>query len=118
MAIHVRIFCFRQSLNFNYLFVSNYHFYLYGISSYIYCICSWQQDGQSLEDESAIPLPQRTSLRSFSKTLTPSDTSTHGGFSVPKRYADECLPPLVRIVFMIFCINSTIKLCLAKIFKK
>ncbi|KAI3864047.1 hypothetical protein MKW98_031639 [Papaver atlanticum] len=32
--------------------------------------------------------------RSFSKILTASDTSTHGGFSVLKRHADECLPPL------------------------
>nr|QGJ03860.1 ARF2.2 [Eucommia ulmoides] len=32
--------------------------------------------------------------RSFSKKLTPSDISTHGGFSVPKRYADDCFPPL------------------------
>ncbi|XP_008813740.2 auxin response factor 7-like isoform X2 [Phoenix dactylifera] len=33
-------------------------------------------------------------VRSFCKILTASDTSTHGGFSVPKRHADECLPPL------------------------
>lgn len=31
---------------------------------------------------------------SFCKILTNSDTSTHGGFSVLKRHADECLPPL------------------------
>ncbi|XP_047951730.1 auxin response factor 2B-like [Salvia hispanica] len=31
---------------------------------------------------------------SFCKTLTASDTSTHGGFSVLRRHADECLPPL------------------------
>ncbi|KAI3835338.1 hypothetical protein MKW98_020454, partial [Papaver atlanticum] len=30
---------------------------------------------------------------SFSKIPTASDTSTHGGFSVLKRHADECLPP-------------------------
>ncbi|XP_048336269.2 auxin response factor 23 isoform X1 [Ziziphus jujuba] len=56
-----------------------------------------EQDEQSLEDETARQLPQRTGLRSFSKKLTPSDTSTHGGFSVPKRYADEYLPPLVLL---------------------
>ncbi|KAJ4846220.1 hypothetical protein Tsubulata_025572 [Turnera subulata] len=40
-------------------------------------------------------LPRKTtSVRSFSKKLTASDTSTHGGFSVPKRHADDCLPPL------------------------
>ena len=31
----------------------------------------------------------------FCKTLTASDTSTHGGFSVPRRAAEDCLPPLV-----------------------
>ncbi|KAJ3678233.1 hypothetical protein LUZ60_002036 [Juncus effusus] len=36
----------------------------------------------------------RAHVRSFCKTLTASDTSTHGGFSVLRRHADECLPPL------------------------
>lgn len=35
-------------------------------------------------------------IHSFCKTLTASDTSTHGGFSVLRRHADDCLPPLVR----------------------
>ncbi|CAI9293141.1 unnamed protein product [Lactuca saligna] len=30
----------------------------------------------------------------FCKTLTPSDTSTHGGFSVPRRSAEKIFPPL------------------------
>ncbi|XP_062207969.1 auxin response factor 4-like isoform X2 [Phragmites australis] len=38
--------------------------------------------------------PPRPAVRSFCKTLTASDTSTHGGFSVLRRHADECLPPL------------------------
>ncbi|MCH1922610.1 B3 domain-containing protein, partial [Shewanella sp. A3A] len=29
----------------------------------------------------------------FCKTLTASDTSTHGGFSVPRRAAEDCFPP-------------------------
>ncbi|XP_027339705.1 auxin response factor 1-like isoform X2 [Abrus precatorius] len=33
-------------------------------------------------------------VHSFCKTLTASDTSTHGGFSVLRRHADDCLPPL------------------------
>jgi auxin response factor len=33
----------------------------------------------------------------FCKTLTASDTSTHGGFSVPRRAAEDCFPPLVRL---------------------
>ncbi|XP_013623763.1 PREDICTED: auxin response factor 19-like [Brassica oleracea var. oleracea] len=30
----------------------------------------------------------------FCKTLTASDTSTHGGFSVPRRAAEKIFPPL------------------------
>lgn len=41
------------------------------------------------------PPPPRPHVHSFCKTLTASDTSTHGGFSVLRRHADECLPPLV-----------------------
>ncbi|OVA15091.1 AUX/IAA protein [Macleaya cordata] len=37
---------------------------------------------------------ERMHVHSFCKILTASDTSTHGGFSVLKRHADECLPPL------------------------
>ncbi|XP_027915683.1 auxin response factor 1-like [Vigna unguiculata] len=36
----------------------------------------------------------RVKIHSFCKTLTASDTSTHGGFSVLRRHADDCLPPL------------------------
>ncbi|KAM1697118.1 hypothetical protein ACFX1R_032942 [Malus domestica] len=53
-----------------------------------------EEDQVRAEEENTPPLLRRTSTRSFSKVLTPSDTSTHGGFSVPKRQADECLPPL------------------------
>ncbi|MED6185544.1 Arf11p [Stylosanthes scabra] len=37
---------------------------------------------------------QRETFHSFSKILTPSDTSTHGGCSVRRMHATECLPPL------------------------
>ncbi|XP_040379889.1 auxin response factor 1 isoform X2 [Oryza brachyantha] len=37
---------------------------------------------------------RRPVVHSFCKILTPSDTSTHGGFSVLRRHANECLPPL------------------------
>ncbi|KAB5527477.1 hypothetical protein DKX38_021324 [Salix brachista] len=46
----------------------------------------------------SMPLHRKTCARSFTKKLTPSDTKTHGGFSVPKRHADQCLPPLVSIL--------------------
>ncbi|PNT04658.2 hypothetical protein POPTR_014G135300v4 [Populus trichocarpa] len=48
----------------------------------------------SNKDGKSLPLHRKTCARSFTKKLTPSDTKTHGGFSVPKRHADQCLPPL------------------------
>ncbi|XVF53111.1 hypothetical protein PTKIN_Ptkin05aG0073600 [Pterospermum kingtungense] len=43
----------------------------------------------------ACPLElQRPTVHSFCKVLTASDTSTHGGFSVLRKHATECLPPL------------------------
>ncbi|KAG5528369.1 hypothetical protein RHGRI_029142 [Rhododendron griersonianum] len=44
--------------------------------------------------DSPLPEPQSCNVHSFCKTLTTSDTSTHGGFSVLWRHADDCLPPL------------------------
>jgi hypothetical protein len=44
----------------------------------------------------------------FCKTLTASDTSTHGGFSVPRRAAEKVFPPLVCAVdqhFLLYCLN-------------
>lgn len=52
-----------------------------------------KQDELHLDRNSKV-LPQKTFSRFISKKLTPSDTSPHGGFSVPKRLAEECLPPL------------------------
>ncbi|KAJ8504978.1 hypothetical protein OPV22_005864 [Ensete ventricosum] len=50
------------------------------------------KDENTVEKETlALPRPH---VYSFCKTLTASDTSTHGGFSVLRRHADECLPPL------------------------
>ncbi|KAI3954265.1 hypothetical protein MKW98_018089 [Papaver atlanticum] len=52
------------------------------------------QDEHAVEKEPLPPAPPRPHSHSFCKTLTASDTSTHGGFSVLRRHADECLPPL------------------------
>ncbi|KAF7840235.1 Auxin response factor 2 [Senna tora] len=52
------------------------------------------QDENAVEKEPPPPPPPRFLVHSFCKTLTASDTSTHGGFSVLRRHADECLPPL------------------------
>lgn len=40
------------------------------------------------------PPSPRPTVHSFCKILTASDTSTHGGFSVLRKHATECLPPL------------------------
>ncbi|XP_010929664.1 auxin response factor 23 [Elaeis guineensis] len=53
-----------------------------------------KQDENAVEKETLPPAQPRPHVHSFCKTLTASDTSTHGGFSVLRRHADECLPPL------------------------
>ncbi|KAG8388155.1 hypothetical protein BUALT_Bualt02G0096500 [Buddleja alternifolia] len=52
------------------------------------------QDEDAVKKEPLPPPPPHFHVHSFCKTLTASDTSTHGGFSVLRRHADECLPPL------------------------
>ncbi|CAN6472455.1 unnamed protein product [Victoria cruziana] len=52
------------------------------------------QNENELSVDPPKPPPTRPRVHSFCKTLTASDTSTHGGFSVLRRHADECLPPL------------------------
>eukprot|EP00262_Sarcandra_glabra_P018507 TRINITY_DN6668_c0_g2_i1.p1 TRINITY_DN6668_c0_g2~~TRINITY_DN6668_c0_g2_i1.p1 ORF type:complete len:165 (+),score=15.65 TRINITY_DN6668_c0_g2_i1:126-620(+) len=53
-----------------------------------------QQDENTVDKEPMPASSPRSRVHSFCKTLTASDTSTHGGFSVLRRQADECLPPL------------------------
>ncbi|XWS76490.1 hypothetical protein CRYUN_Cryun01aG0180900 [Craigia yunnanensis] len=54
-----------------------------------------EQDELSAEHRNYQALPRKAYSRLFSKKLTPSDTSTHGGFSIPKQHADDgCLPSL------------------------
>ncbi|XP_074573222.1 auxin response factor 7-like [Curcuma longa] len=50
--------------------------------------------GEVTTPDPPLPEPENCKVHSFCKTLTASDTSTHGGFSVLRRHADECLPPL------------------------
>ncbi|XP_076891946.1 auxin response factor 2B-like [Bidens hawaiensis] len=52
------------------------------------------QDEYAVEKDEPLSVQPRFHVHSFCKTLTASDTSTHGGFSVLRRHADECLPPL------------------------
>ncbi|KAJ1394022.1 DNA-binding barrel domain superfamily [Sesbania bispinosa] len=45
------------------------------------------------EEEDTEAMVKSTTPHMFCKTLTASDTSTHGGFSVPRRAAEDCFPP-------------------------
>ncbi|CAK9143223.1 unnamed protein product [Ilex paraguariensis] len=45
--------------------------------------------------------PTKSPAQMFCKTLTASDTSTHGGFSVPRRAAEDCFPPLVWLFLFV-----------------
>ncbi|CAH9113847.1 unnamed protein product [Cuscuta europaea] len=53
---------------------------------------------QEQNDASFLPMDMCTQSKQptnyFCKTLTASDTSTHGGFSVPRRSAEKVFPPL------------------------
>ena len=60
-----------------------------------YLSCS--QQSEVTKPDPPVPDPPKYNVHSFCKTLTASDTSTHGGFSVLRRHADDCLPPLVRL---------------------
>ncbi|XP_057721888.1 auxin response factor 4-like isoform X1 [Arachis stenosperma] len=53
-----------------------------------------KQDELSSKDTDTAQIPSRSSVYSFSKILTSSDSGAHGGFSIPKRHAYECFPPL------------------------
>ncbi|KAL0348191.1 UNVERIFIED_CONTAM: Auxin response factor 1 [Sesamum angustifolium] len=53
-----------------------------------------QDQSEITSPDPPLPEPPRCTVHSFCKTLTASDTSTHGGFSVLRRHADDCLPPL------------------------
>ncbi|KAG6387661.1 hypothetical protein SASPL_152853 [Salvia splendens] len=53
-------------------------------------------------------MPSRQPTNYFCKTLTASDTSTHGGFSVPRRAAEKVFPPLdLEIVVFAFILRET-----------
>ncbi|KAL6630555.1 hypothetical protein ACP70R_028628 [Stipagrostis hirtigluma subsp. patula] len=48
----------------------------------------------TISEVPSAPTTARPRAHSFCKTLTVLDASTHGGFSVLRRHADECFPPL------------------------
>ncbi|PIA48925.1 hypothetical protein AQUCO_01300067v1 [Aquilegia coerulea] len=66
-------------------------------SDEVYAQITLQPEPDQNEPNSPDPIPQelpRPVVHSFCKILTASDTSTHGGFSVLRKHANESLPPL------------------------
>ncbi|TYH38840.1 hypothetical protein ES332_D12G137700v1 [Gossypium tomentosum] len=63
----------------------------------VYAQITLQPEPDQSELTSPDPFPTEVpekEVHSFCKILTASDTSTHGGFSVLRKHATECLPPL------------------------
>ncbi|XP_057778616.1 auxin response factor 18-like [Salvia miltiorrhiza] len=63
----------------------------------VYAQITLQPEPDQSEPTSPDPSPPdlpKPAVQSFCKILTASDTSTHGGFSVLRKHANECLPPL------------------------
>lgn len=50
--------------------------------------------GEPTSPDPCLPEPPKPTVHSFCKFLTASDTSTHGGFSVLRKHANDCLPLL------------------------
>ncbi|PIN01413.1 hypothetical protein CDL12_26078 [Handroanthus impetiginosus] len=53
-----------------------------------------ESENVGVDEDGKGVLPAKSMSHMFCKTLTASDTSTHGGFSVPRRAAEDCFPPL------------------------
>ncbi|CAA0823180.1 Auxin response factor 4 [Striga hermonthica] len=53
-----------------------------------------ESENESSKENGNKTLSAKPTPHMFCKTLTASDTSTHGGFSVPRRAAEDCFPPL------------------------
>ncbi|XP_039012061.1 auxin response factor 18-like [Hibiscus syriacus] len=63
----------------------------------VYAQITLQPEAYQAEPHYPDPVPNEAPKRivhSFCKILTASDASTHGGFSVLRKHATECLPPL------------------------
>lgn len=56
-----------------------------------------QQEQKEAYLPAELGTPSKQPTNYFCKTLTASDTSTHGGFSVPRRAAEKVFPPLVNL---------------------
>lgn len=68
----------------------------------LFCLLSLHFSFPFIQESDVFPIPDLGHTKSkhptefFCKNLTASDTSTHGGFSVPRRAAEKLFPQLVR----------------------
>lgn len=69
--------------------------------------CFYQNELLTTEPNSS-EASRSKKVHSFCKILTASDTSTHGGFSVLRRHASDCLPPLVTHLLLLIYFMSVI----------
>ncbi|KAL0417743.1 UNVERIFIED_CONTAM: Auxin response factor 4 [Sesamum radiatum] len=53
-----------------------------------------ENETEGVDEDGRGAAPAKSTSHMFCKTLTASDTSIHGGFSVPRRAAEDCFPPL------------------------
>ncbi|KZV47218.1 auxin response factor 4 [Dorcoceras hygrometricum] len=53
-----------------------------------------ENGNEGVDEDGNVAGALKSTSHMFCKTLTASDTSTHGGFSVPRRAAEDCFPPL------------------------
>ncbi|KAK4408929.1 Auxin response factor 4 [Sesamum angolense] len=53
-----------------------------------------ENETEGVDEDGSRAAPAKSTSHMFCKTLTASDTSIHGGFSVPRRAAEDCFPPL------------------------
>ena len=59
-----------------------------------------ENENSDVDEDGNGVMPAKSTSHMFCKTLTASDTSTHGGFSIPRRAAEDCFPPLVWPLMM------------------
>lgn len=90
--------CSKIFIQIRFSFSSSWHIFYY-LAQFILYIQQEQKD-TFLPMELGIPSRQPTNY--FCKTLTASDTSTHGGFSVPRRAAEKVFPPLVHTHILLY----------------
>ena len=86
------------------------HFYisvLFNLSNFFFVWFTLQQELKDPFLPAELGTASKQPTNYFCKTLTASDTSTHGGFSVPRRAAEKVFPPLVCVPCIVAWVPSS-----------